>query len=133
MGSHRVGHDWSNLAAAAAAMWLVDVEMISFAFFINQIAVIIGTFKKSYIYFINLFHWSLLNLPIKRYWIMSFKYQGYIMWNFHRDSEGRFYICSKFNIIWQLMFSSFLLIFCLLTVQNITLIIILTIYTCITF
>ena len=29
MGSHRVGHDWSNLAAAAACEWLVLVWTLS--------------------------------------------------------------------------------------------------------
>ena len=29
MGLHRVGHDWSNLGAAAAAAWLINNVLIS--------------------------------------------------------------------------------------------------------
>ena len=29
MGSHRVGHDWSNLAAAAAAVFLLDANSVT--------------------------------------------------------------------------------------------------------
>ena len=29
MGSHRVGHDWSDLAAAAAAGWQVRLDLSS--------------------------------------------------------------------------------------------------------
>ena len=29
MGSHRVGHDWSNLAAAAAATLCINLEYIA--------------------------------------------------------------------------------------------------------
>ena len=58
MGSHRVGHDWSDLAAAGSSTFLELTQMSSFLWPNNFPLCIISTTTSSSTELIDIFNWK---------------------------------------------------------------------------
>jgi len=64
MGSHRVGHDWSDLAAAAASSCSGAIIEEEYPFSIGTFVEIKTQLYIIYIYFFQILNWSILYLSL---------------------------------------------------------------------
>ena len=110
MGSHRVGHDWSDLAAAAATGYILLNRILVYIVYYNVCVLVIyltPLLKCGQKYFISLY----IILILLIWWFTEQNFNNYKVW-FINFTLNRWYFGINSNIsLASLTFQLFLLIF----------------------
>ena len=94
LGSHRVGHDWSDLAAAAAVMYINHFIYCAIWYAYILVKIFVGIFTE-------IFVWSVLGMCLvlgsEKYWSHGLSWEVFPLWCI-LEEFGKNYINSSLTI-----------------------------------